>query len=264
MGVSFYICLALTYSLINPASTKDTVSQALLSSTAFLLVSVSLLSQFPTGFDLASSVGLRKTKWQLLLLGALIGALAQIPAERVHQWMLQLLPLSEEQLASKAQVFAHEGFFEAMAIGVALAVIVPIAEELFFRGAVFVALRRAGRSVVVVCLTTGIGFALCHPEGSSFLSIALVAAIFTLLRAMSVSLYPSIFAHISFNGATVLMNLVFVEEAQEFQPSFALELGLNILLIACLMAFITIASRSSQCALSRIEEGQPLTLRKGS
>lgn len=257
MGVSLYICLAITYSLINPESVRDTVSQALLSSTAFLLVSISLLAQFPTGDSLASSVGLRKTSWPLLFLGALVGVLAQVPAERVHLWILELFPLTEEALAKNALVFAYEGAFEGLAILVALAVIVPIAEELFFRGAIFVALRRAGRSLVVAGFTTGIGFALCHPQAQAFLPIALVALIFTVLRVASASLYPSILAHIAFNAATVLMNLGLSDEAKQLDLSLGSEVGLNLLLGSSLGVFIWLSLRSSWCRIARAAEGLP-------
>ncbi len=262
MGVSFYIFLALSFSLFNPESVRDTVSQSLLSSSAFLLVSISLLAQFPTGADLASSIGLRKTPWPLVLIGALVGVLLQFPAERIHQWMLTLIPLTEEQLEQSSLVFAHEGIFEAVSLFLALAVVVPLAEEVFFRGAVFVALRRAGRGLMVTGLTTGIGFALCHPQAQAFLPIALVALVLTLLRVKSASLYPSMAAHMTFNGATVLSQLLLSEDDRLMELPLSLELGLGATLLVSLVLFFLVAAKSTACSIAHLEETQPLSVER--
>lgn len=88
-----------------------------------------------------------------------------------------------------------------------LAVIAPIAEELFFRGAVFGVVERSGRGghVVLAAITSVALFWLAHLRQAwgnwgGVLAVAVAGIAFTLLRVGSRSTLPPIVAHLSYNA----------------------------------------------------------------
>jgi membrane protease YdiL (CAAX protease family) len=83
-----------------------------------------------------------------------------------------------------------------------LGMAVPLAEELFFRGFVFGALRRAG--LFAACIGSALLFVVAHLQqvwGSwgALLSLAITAAMLTGLRAFSGSTLVPALAHVLFN-----------------------------------------------------------------
>jgi membrane protease YdiL (CAAX protease family) len=85
-----------------------------------------------------------------------------------------------------------------------LAVVVPVAEELFFRGFVYGTARRALGAPAAFVLSAGLFFAAHAPQdwGSvgGLLSVALIALATTTLRAATGSVATAMLAHLVYNG----------------------------------------------------------------
>ena len=91
---------------------------------------------------------------------------------------------------------ADESVVAAVAVAFLVTVLAPIAEEFFFRGYFFGALRRLGLWPAVVL--TGLAFGLVHVFGSPvafLLPLALLGGMLCLLREWTGSLYPGIALH---------------------------------------------------------------------
>lgn len=99
---------------------------------------------------------------------------------------------------------------DIVVISVLTVVVVPIVEELFFRGVVLRALRRALRGAGPVlgtglaALFTGIVFGLAHFELLELLGLATFGVVLSLLAIRFRRLGPSIFAHATFNLVAIL------------------------------------------------------------
>jgi membrane protease YdiL (CAAX protease family) len=89
---------------------------------------------------------------------------------------------------------------------VAIAFVVPIVEELTFRGVGFTLLRRFGEAVAVVGV--GVAFALVHgiPEGLPV--FALFGGGLAYIRSRSESVYPGMVVHGLFNGLGLILAVV--------------------------------------------------------
>src|SRR5690606_16815165 len=168
----------------------------------------------------------------------------------------QLAPGIQEAAAQRAALLVPHGPVHGVLLVLVLALLVPFAEEAFFRGAVYGALRRAGGSGVRAGIVTGLGFTLTH-DPTVVVPIFLVASYLTFLRVVSGSLWPSLAAHIGFNLVTMLAAVLRVpEDAIPFtsplwQLGAALGLGLTIAIAFWL-------GRSERAQASRHEEALPV------
>lgn len=89
-----------------------------------------------------------------------------------------------------------------------VAVVAPIAEELYFRGAWFAALRmRAG--LVPTVLLTALGFAAAHGEPRALPQLAVLGVILALLYERTGSIVPGIAVHAANNAISLLVLLAF-------------------------------------------------------
>ncbi|MCH2110627.1 MAG: CPBP family intramembrane metalloprotease [Polyangiaceae bacterium] len=245
----FFVSLSATFF---PKENLGVLLLSGLSASAFLIVSARLLGSYPMGDNLAAAVALRSTAWPLLPLGALIGAGLQLPAERIHQWVVQVFPPSAEQLAKQAKIFDVQNSVTAVGMVVTLCLIVPLAEETFFRGVIYGAMRRSAVSVSRAFWTVAVGFTLCHLSLQTIFSIAIVAIILGAMRSWSGSLYPPLLAHIAFNGVTVFSQLRGATEISLVDLTLSQELLGYLLLFLCLSLFWVMAQRSPRALRARL------------
>lgn len=115
--------------------------------------------------------------------------------------------LSNVEATGEAPIEAFVSWPSGMLSFAALAVIAPIAEEIFFRGFVFGAVddgRWGARRVLAVVLAWGL-FTLAHLQQAwgnwgGMLAVAVAGACFTLLRAVSGSTLVPALAHLVYNA----------------------------------------------------------------
>lgn len=195
---------ALIYLGMDPGAGSDLVGLGIVSAASFLLVSALLISRYPGGERLSEPLGARASHPLALLVGLLIGLAAKIPAEQLNYWIEQVLPRSPEESARFAEMFRAQSALHAAALFLVIAVLVPISEEIFFRGAVYGALRRSKTPEFQAALVTALGFTFCHADVRQLLPILLMAFLLGALRTLSGSLLPGIFAHIAFNALAIL------------------------------------------------------------
>lgn len=206
MSTAFFWMLlgALLLGALREQALSDMVSLGALSAAVFLLTAALLVARHPAGPSVRLALGLRPVVPLVIPLAFLGGILFQIPAEGIFSWQSAYLPGAAEAAQKRLELLLPHGTLHAIALLVVLSILVPFAEEAFFRGAVFGALRRSGQRSVRAALITGVGFTLSHFDLAMLLPIGLVAAFLGFLRARTGSLWPSIFGHVGFNLATML------------------------------------------------------------
>ncbi len=140
--------------------------------------------------------------WWILALLPLVGAALWIGGA----WLSRLVPSTS--LSPVEAFVSHPSGALALAV---VAVIVPIAEELFFRGFVYGALERR-RGALVAGGVTVLVFAVAHlPQQwgawGPFLSVTVTGLVLTVVRASTRSIVPSVVAHLTHNGLITLVAL---------------------------------------------------------
>ncbi len=153
-----------------------------------------------------------------LLIGASLGVLLQLPAGYVSALVERRFPTPPEQLHAQLAALIPSSLPMALAMLLSAAVLVPFAEELFFRGAIFTPLLRSGPEVVAI-IATSLGFVLAHAEPRNWLPLLLVALVLGELRRRAGSIWPGVCLHAAFNAATLLV--VFVTRPREVNATEA-------------------------------------------
>lgn len=255
MGALLCMVLLLgTASALNPGVIDDQVSLGALSAVSFLIVTSLLLGRYPGGATLRKAIGARAVHPMLLPLAACIGFLAQAPAERLRDFVHHLWP-GDPNSEPAGIVLTTGSPFEAFALVLVLVGLVPLAEEVFFRGAVYGALRRSQSSARWAAIISAVGFTLCHVNARLLLPIGLVAAIFGFLRGSSGSLYPSLVAHMAFNAVPVVSSLQAWSSADDWAKRYGVEIF--VALCGALATHWFIAQRSGVAQLGRDQEAEP-------
>lgn len=255
MGALFCMVLLLgTASSLNPEVIDDQVSLGALSAVSFLIVTSMLLGRYPGGTTLRKAIGARAVHPLLLPLAACIGFLAQVPAEGLRDFVHHLWP-GDGKNEPAGILLASNSPLEAFALVLVLVGLVPLAEEVFFRGAVYGALRRSRYSASFAALISALGFTLCHVNARLLLPIGLVAAIFGFLRASSGSLYPSLTAHMAFNAVPVVSSLQAWTKGEEWAQRHGIAIFVS--LCGAVLLYWLIVVRSATAQLGRDQEAEP-------
>lgn len=259
MSTAFFWMLlgAVIMGAIRQEAIRDMVSMGALSAAVFLLTSAMLTGRHPAGDSVRLALGLRPTAPLFLPLGFLGGALAQVPAEGIVELESRLWPAVTEAAEARAELLLPHGTAHAVLLVMVLAFLVPFAEEAFFRGAVYGALRRGGRPGWRAGLITGLGFTLSHFDPTLLLPIFLVAGYLTFLRIVSGSLWPSLAGHIGFNLVTMLSAVLRVPEGQLDLLSPAWQIG-GAAGLALTVVLSFLLARSERARTSRFDEAVPV------
>jgi|SRR5690606_23292706 len=261
---------------LRPGFTEDLVSLGTLSAAVYLLFAALLLgvygpqtlpeprSSAPPDSStrrlrgdgrLLQVLGLRGTHPLLALLGLGLGVIAQIPADTVRQLVELWTPMSEEETLKRAALLTSETQLQAVMMVVVAACLVPVAEEIFFRGALFGALTRSGRRGVGAAVVTSIAFTISHADPRLWAPIGVVAAMAGYLRLVSGSLFPCLALHVGFNSVTVVGAASgWVRPYEGIQTPISVVIGGWLFAAALLVTVGWLAHGSERAARSRSED----------
>lgn len=195
-------------------SLAEITGVALLQSAAFIALPLYVVRR-RYGLPL-SAVGLRADRWPLWAAGGLAAGALSIPISmQAEEAAITLIgyvtgraraeAMAEQEHLGDVLTAILQGQLSAAQLAVIFVLvcgIVPIAEELFFRGFVYGTLRRWGAALAAVL--SSIFFASVHNQIVHFLPIFLLGVILALLYQRTGSLLPPIMVHAVNNVVAVL------------------------------------------------------------
>jgi CAAX protease family protein len=135
-------------------------------------------------------------------LAVMLGLVVQVPANAFFQAIDRRYP-SGLDLDKALLDDLHGGRVRQVALVLIIALLGPVLEELFYRGALFSPLRRRHASFGVILATSAL-FAVAHVEWRMFIPITIVGLALGVLRSASGSILPSAIMHCVFNGTTLV------------------------------------------------------------
>jgi membrane protease YdiL (CAAX protease family) len=165
-----------------------------------------------SGFGTASSslierVGLSSLTWRGLLLGVFVGASVKLPADLLRSMIERRWPTPDAELLAQAELLRHDTVGQIVALFVAIGLLGPFAEELFYRGVAYRLFERgAGRGAAI--WGSSVCFAFAHAGPRDWLPLLGVALFLGSLRARSRGLWAPIAAHVAFNCLALVFVLV--------------------------------------------------------
>jgi membrane protease YdiL (CAAX protease family) len=165
-----------------------------------------------------------------LLLGASLGVILHLPAGYLGALVERRFPTPPALLHAQLQQLTPSSALLAAGMLLSVALVVPFAEELFFRGALFTALTRSGPAFVAIW-TTSIAFALAHQEPRNWAPLLVVALTLGYLRSLGGSIWSGVALHAAFNAAT--LSFVFMNRPVDVKPQ---EGSWQLAAIGCLLS----------------------------
>jgi membrane protease YdiL (CAAX protease family) len=192
----------------------------------------------------------------LIVVGLLLGVFLQAPVDLL-QALSELIfsGFSPEEQAERARLFQIQGTLHAVMLFLSIALLVPLVEELMFRGALFAALCR-DTLAIVAGFVTGMCFLISHTDYRLWPALALVAFVLSYLRVLAGSLWPCVALHAAFNATTLLSSMTGWASAEErLSLGWVLALLGSLLSAALLFGFRWIARRSPLAIRGRGVDG---------
>jgi membrane protease YdiL (CAAX protease family) len=240
--------LQLMAELLREAGRLDLVSGVLCQAAAFLGTLIFFTLTYEKDRPLPEVLGLRRTSVALCAVAAATGVALQGPLTLVSDAIYHVWPMPEERMRELEDLFRLPLLHQKIAVLLCAGVLGPAVEEMFFRGALFRALRRRhppGLTVVGVALL----FALAHLEPRDYLPVLLGGMAMGYVRSLAGSLWPALFLHASFNLVSTYFALRVGLEADVLSRPASMA---GVLATVVLIVFYrALALRSETCAQAR-------------
>jgi hypothetical protein len=150
------------------------------------------------------SLGVGPTAALGLRRAPLLGAVLQIPISAIDDAIERRWPTPAPILAERVARIIPHSLTQAVSITLIVAVLGPLVEELFFRGALFGGMVRS-RGVRPTAIAVSACFVFAHMEINEALPLFLVALALAEVRAATGSLWPGFLLHGAFNGVTLAL-----------------------------------------------------------
>ena len=156
-------------------------------------------------------IGIRKQPLRPLILWGLAGFIAELPVSmlllEIGSKVFFFLPPPEHPATT---VLEHNhNILPVISIFVYGVLVAPVVEEIIFRGLLFPALHRITGSVVTAALSSGMMFAMIHPQGPiMWLALANVGVMSSVLFYHTRSLVPSFVMHATHNLTLLVLTLL--------------------------------------------------------
>lgn len=199
--ILFYIGLVVVM-LLRPGSQHDQVNVAFLDLATVLLVVLLIARVHAPNGAVRDILGARPLGFLPSLVAAFTGVAMVLPVRALEQLLARKFPIPEAQMTEMVRGIGSLGARERMAGAILAALLPPIADELFFRGALATGVARLhGRRVAL--LTSSIACALVYAtNGWQFVpSSLLVALLLGHARFATGSLLAPLAVSLAWHGA---------------------------------------------------------------
>ena len=204
------VALVLVFGNVEPSSVEETLLiVAVVALSTLLSVGLTVALRWGPSF---SSIGLRSASWRWLLAGAGIGLLgwaANVGIGVAYVWLTGDASNPQEPLVNTVQESTLQFTFMLL-LG---ALVVPLAEELLFRGILYTWLRRWGVAVAVG--VSAIVFGLFHGVSVVLPAAVLLGVLTALIYEKSGSIWPAVMAHVANNAIVFAIARVLTEMGTE-------------------------------------------------
>lgn len=187
-----------------PGAATDLVTIGACNALGHLLVVLGVLRVHAPSASLGAFLGLTRPRWATLPLAALAGAGISPLASWLSRVMERRYPLSPEETDLLEKVFSVETVGKRVAMLIVLVLLMPLCDELFYRGALFSALKRRHATLTVIVATATFDTLVGSGSTRALLSTFVFALMLGVLRAKGDSIVVSLVAAMAFFGVDVV------------------------------------------------------------
>jgi membrane protease YdiL (CAAX protease family) len=211
-SAAFLVVFAMAMSVlgaVRPNAQPDDVSAALLDAASVLAIVYAIARVHAPEAGTLTLIGVRPLKPLPGLISAVMGACAVVPFGALQALIARKFPLTDERSEEITHMLASQGRAERLAGVLALVLIMPIADELFFRGALATGVAR-DKGRVVALVTTALAFALVYAAVFDPHYLPLYVALGVMCgvaRLTTGSVLAAIAAHLGWRAADLVRDL---------------------------------------------------------
>lgn len=196
-----FVFIGSVFAAVRPGSERDNVTAAMLYAASILIVLLIVVRVHAPESELRDVTGARPLGFVSALLAAMLGASAYFPLGAVEAFTTRKF-LPADKMAEYAQQLAEVPHRERIAGAVALVLVAPVADEIFFRGALVTGLvRDRGRLVAAVVTALAFAFVSAANDLHYVPLYAVMGLVFAHARLATGSLLGAIAAHLGYRGA---------------------------------------------------------------
>lgn len=236
---------------VHPGAFVDVVTVATCKLLATLLVFFALLRVHEPESSIRRVLALRRPPIIMVLLGGLVGAGLSPGAMWLDGVMARRFPPTRQETEAFEQIFTTEASGKKVALLLALVVVMPLCDELFFRGALFTPLKKGRRAESVILATAAYDTLLAGASARDLAAMLGTALAIGWIRAVSGSVFPSIAARVAFFGVQVVP-LVLAPQMNLPAPVAIGGLGIA---VGSLAAIAAVGKRSARVLGARLADG---------
>ena len=204
-----------------PGAMGDLVSATACCVLAYSLVVFVMVRVYEPESSLRRVLALRKVSPFSVVFAALVGAGIAPTMHVMGSLIERRFPTSTEELERQSEILgkllATPTLGSKIALFVAVVILIPAAEDLFFRGMLFGGLRK-GRTLALATLTTAAYFALSHEEPRDIPALFVVGLVLAWLRGQTGSIIPSFIANAAYCAMPALPQLLNRAGPEELFP----------------------------------------------
>jgi membrane protease YdiL (CAAX protease family) len=233
-----------------PGVIVDVVTVATCKLLAYAVVLFVILRMHEPESSIRRVLAFRRPPAVLVLLGAAVGAGLAPGAMWLDGVLAKRFPASAAELAAYERIFDTPTPGKKIALLAAVVIVMPICDELFFRGALFTPLKRGRRAESVILATAAYDTLLGGAQPREIASILATALAISWIRAVSGSVIPSIAARVVFFGVQVVPVVL----ARELSLSPLTTLGGVALAALSLAGISAVSKRSARVLACRLED----------
>jgi membrane protease YdiL (CAAX protease family) len=189
---------ALIAHALAPSIQRDLVMAGGVQIIVFLVVCAFFAARRP-GRSFSELFAMRASSVVFILAGVALGVALCAPAEKITVLIHEAFPLPKDVLEERDSLLRPRSLSHGIFLVLVAGLAGPLAEEIFFRGALFTALRPHATNAGTIG-TTSLLFTLLHPEPRHWGPIVALALVLGWVRAQSGSLWPALAVHAGFNA----------------------------------------------------------------
>jgi hypothetical protein len=229
----------------------DLVSRTACEALAYSIVFFAILRVHEPDTSIRHLLALRAPSILAALLAIAVGAALSLPSEWLDQALDSLFPRAPQEKEALDRLLSVATIGKRISLVVTLAVLQPAFDELFFRGALFTALRRTRRAEMVVVATAAFE-TLGSLSPRAMASLLGATLIFAWIRAATGSIFPSMLARMTYYGVAIVP-LAFGHETPK--PTRLWLVGSAAVLLLGISGLSLLSRRDARLLDARLEDG---------
>ncbi|MGO8992608.1 MAG: type II CAAX prenyl endopeptidase Rce1 family protein [Polyangiaceae bacterium] len=196
LGLAWNVLMEITESA-RPGASADLVNITackVLASSVFLFL---MLRVYAPQSSIRDVLGVRDVSVLAVTLAAAVGALLYPGLSMIDDAVTKRFPVPAEESDLVEKLMSVTSLRERLVLFASIVLVIPLCEELFFRGVLFRGLRR-GRPEGLAVLGVAALYGFSHGDIRSLPTSLVIGLVTAWLRGRSGSLVPSVFAHVAF------------------------------------------------------------------